>query len=414
MKPEISRKAVKYIRNISPVREIMSYADPAYIRNLGLDPNQVISFAGGWVNHKAPKELQSAYKSIVENEDTFHISGGYPPTLGSNECKDILCQYEAGMYEVKNLHVDNIAIGNSSTQLTYNLFQTLLDPGDSILLLDPSYCNIPIQVVMAMEKINILRFPVLDPIKWEYIADERTIEFKKFIIENKPKMILLVSPDNPTSQVLSYKFISSALEAAQEIGSFLVIDFAYKEIVFGQNYPAYFSWKPTENFLSIHSNSKWSRSLGRRLGWIEGPSEVIAAMESFQNASMLCPDMLHQMAIVEYFNLSLSNKSFFQYISEMVKLYENAALFVEKTIKEHLPFHFLKSKGGLYICMNVGEDGASFVNKVLKNTGVLFVPGWGFGRTMHNAVRISYGPLVRNHEKIEEGIKRVAKLIKNQ
>ncbi len=97
MKPEISRKAIKYIRNISPVKEIISYADPSNIRNLGIDPNRVIFFAGGWVNHYAPKELQTAYKSIIEDTDKFHFFGGYPPILGSNECKDVLCQYEAGM-----------------------------------------------------------------------------------------------------------------------------------------------------------------------------------------------------------------------------------------------------------------------------------------------------------------------------
>lgn len=46
MKPEISRKAIKYIRNISPVKEIISYADPSNIRNLGIDPNRVIFFCG--------------------------------------------------------------------------------------------------------------------------------------------------------------------------------------------------------------------------------------------------------------------------------------------------------------------------------------------------------------------------------
>ena len=43
-----------------------------------------------------------------------------------------------------------------------------------------------------------------------------------------------------------------------------------------------------------------------------------------------------------------------------------------------------------------------------KNTGVLFVPGWGFGRSVKDAVRISYGPLVNDIEKIDVGFKRVA------
>ena len=51
---------------------------------------------------------------------------------------------------------------------------------------------------------------------------------------------------------------------------------------------------------------------------------------------------------------------------------------------------------------------AGHVEDVLKNTGVLFVPGWGFGRTLRNAVRISYGPLVNDIEKINVGFEKVA------
>ena len=51
------------------------------------------------------------------------------------------------------------------------------------------------------------------------------------------------------------------------------------------------------------------------------------------------------------------------------------------------------------------------VKDVLKNTGVFFIPGWGFGKTGKNAVRISLGPLVNNPEIIEQGIIKVAKYL---
>jgi len=69
-------------------------------------------------------------------------------------------------------------------------------------------------------------------------------------------------------------------------------------------------------------------------------------------------------------------------------------------------------QGGLYTLMKVGEDGNEFVKRVLKNTGVLFIPGEGFGSTLKNGVRISYGPMVESIEKIEEGFKRVAEYLK--
>ena len=111
-----------------------------------------------------------------------------------------------------------------------------MSPGDKLLLLDPAYCNYPSQVT-ALEGVKIIRFPVLDVANWRYVADEKIAEFTKFILAEKPKFILLCAPDNPTSQVPSTAFVKAALAAAQEVGGFLVIDFAYKELVWGDQLP---------------------------------------------------------------------------------------------------------------------------------------------------------------------------------
>ena len=70
-----------------------------------------------------------------------------------------------------------------------------------------------------------------------------------------------------------------------------------------------------------------------------------------------------------------------------------------------------KKEGGLYNCIKIGEDGSQFVEKILKETAVLFVPGWGFGESLRNAIRISYGPLVFDLEKIEIAMQKVGKFL---
>ncbi len=50
----------------SPIRRIMEMASPANLVKMGLDPNDVISFAGGWVNHLAPEELRQEYVDIAQ------------------------------------------------------------------------------------------------------------------------------------------------------------------------------------------------------------------------------------------------------------------------------------------------------------------------------------------------------------
>src|SRR3989344_3864362 len=323
-KPQLSRRAVNSRQNISPVRQIMMYANPAHFIALGLKPEDVISFAGGWVNHKLPPELQEAYKDIVSDDQLMHVAGGYSATSGREECKEALASYEKHVYDIPDIGPLNITVGANSTQILFDLMCVLLDPGDKILMLDPSYCNYPSQIV-TNTKAKIIRFPVVDVRTWTYDAGSRTQSFADFIRKEKPKVILLTSPDNPTSQVLPHDFVKAALVAVQSIGGFMVMDFAYKDMVFDTPLPEYFSWSPTPHFMSVHSNSKWCRGLGRRLGWVEASEEIIQALESVQSSTILAPDTLHQMALERYFSVAIKKDTLRPYLRKVASDYKKAA-----------------------------------------------------------------------------------------
>ncbi len=407
MKPLISKKVSTFKSTKSPVREIMDLANPQFFKQAGLDPDEVISFSGGWVNHESPSELREAYAQITHDMKRFHSSGAYPPTIGLPECRRAIVDFEKHLYgEEMELKPENIAIGCNSTQMMFNLMYITLDPSDKLLLLDPSYCNYPSQV-SSIEYIRIIRFPVLDTTQWRYVADERKDALAALIRTEKPKMILLCAPDNPTSQVLSTAFVKAALEAAQEVGSFLVIDFAYKALVWGDTTPEYFSWGPNDNYVSVHSNSKWCRGLGRRLGWVEAPIEIVEAFEAVQSSSILCPDTLHQMALTDYITRGIESDSIKPYIRETAQLYKAAAQRTIKAIDTYLNLPCLIPQGGLYTVVRTDVESSEFTRNVLENTGVIVVPGWGFGETLKQAVRLSYGPLVHNLDKIDEAMQRI-------
>jgi aspartate/methionine/tyrosine aminotransferase len=407
MKPQISAKAEHFKHAISPVRQIMSYADSNYIRSLGIDASNLISYAGGWVNHRAPEPLREAYQDLVSDVTLFHGSGAYPHTLGNREFKEAVVVFEQHVYGMTDLGVEQIGVGVGATQLASDLFEVLLNPGDRVLFLDPSYCNYPTQLTATIPKIEILRFPVLDPQTWVYDPDQRTPDLCAYIRAQRPKVVMLISPDNPTGQVLSQSFVSAVADAVTEIGSVLVIDFAYKELVFGTTTPEYFAWGPTDNFIALRSNSKWCRGLGRRLGWVEAPTFVVEALESAQNSSILAPDMLHQMAMTRYVRAAVEADSLRPYLESTRALYAAAAARMMVAIETHLGLPALTPTGGLFTCVSVGRAGDVFVTDVLQQCGVLFVPGWGFGETLVNAVRVSFGPLVLNPDLIEEGIRKV-------
>ncbi|MEM0136941.1 MAG: pyridoxal phosphate-dependent aminotransferase [Thermoplasmata archaeon] len=407
---ELSKLIKREINKPSPIREIMKMAEPKNIINLGLNPDEVISFGGGWVNHASPEELRKSYADIINDIKSFHNSGGYSPTLGFDETRESIVKFSKILFN-ENINKENIIVGGSSTQLTIDLLRILLDPNDTIILPDPTYANYYGQISFISESIKIKNVPFLDS-EWKFLSNKKEIlkDIQELMLNKKTKAMLIASPDNPTSQIIPHDFMVDLLKISQDTGTYLIIDYAYKTQYFEDNYPAYFSYTPLnfENLITINSNSKWGRGLGRRLGWLEGNEEIIGAMERAQQVSILCPDTLHQMAFNNFMKSGVNLRA---YVDNVRKDYKKAGEITIKAINEYLGYRYLIPQGGLYVPMEVGEDSNNFVINVLKNTGVIFVPGKGFGKSMEKGVRISYGPLVNDLDKIITGISKVGKYV---
>ncbi len=407
---DLSELIKREINTPSPIREIMKMAERNNIINMGLNPDDVISFAGGWVDHLAPEDLRTIYGEIAGDLKEFHKSGGYSPTSGFDETKDAVAEFEKTLFNEK-LEKENIIIGGSSSQMTMDLFRVLLNKNDRIILPDPTYANYFGQIRFVSDTIKIESVQFLNE-EWKFLENKReTLErIGELFKENDVKAMLVASPDNPTSQILPHDFVKEIIKMGLDTGTYVIFDFAYKTQYFSE-IPEYFSYSPLnyENIIAIHSNSKWDRGLGRRMGWVEADEEIVKAMERAQQVSILCPDTLHQMAFTAY--VKKSGKSIKKYVDDVRFDYKKAALETVSSIKEFLGFRYLEPQGGLYVSADVGMDSDRFVVDVMKNTGVLFVPGKGFGKSMEKGIRISYGPLVRDKSKIREGIGRVGKYL---
>ena len=108
------------LRTPSPIRQIMKMAERANIVAMGLDPNDVISFGGGWVNHAAPEEFRQAYVAVVSDPALFHQSGAYTATLGEMSCREQIACFEQHLFAMPRIGPEHVAIGLGSPQLTHD------------------------------------------------------------------------------------------------------------------------------------------------------------------------------------------------------------------------------------------------------------------------------------------------------
>ena len=404
------------LQGLSPIQTIMKMTEDDNVRALGLDPANVISFGGGWSNHTAPEALREAYEEIIQDRQLFHQSGRYSSIVGDSLCREQLCRFEEHVFGLKNLEPRNILLGQSSTQLFQDVLRVVCDPGEPIGFLDPTYANYRNAVKCALPRSEMLFLPALDPTEWTYLADpEDSLEQLKEYCTKGLRMLVIPVPDNPTSQIPSDTFLQSALEIMQDACGYLLLDHAYKTLWFGAM-PRCFSWSPVDhpNLITIHTNSKWLSSLGRRLGWVEADVSVINGFEKVNESVILSPDTLHSMTTARFLQRTLKEKSLRPYIEETRRLYEKTAEVMVTAIDRHLGWKRLQPQGGLYTSCPTpaGEDPVRFVERVLKETGVLLIPGVGFGPSMEHAVRISYGPLCYEHDHIREGIERIGNYLR--
>jgi len=415
--PPVARRLREGQLKSSAIREIMKLADPANIRAMGLDPAEVISFAGGWVNHEAPEGLRHAYAEVAEDRALFHELGAYSPTRGLPRTRGALLELDRALYGTEGLADEHVLVGASSTQLTHSLFTALLDPGDRVVLLDPSYANYGPQLDVGPQGVELLRLPALDTESWSWLSDPAATltAFRELLEQQAPRLLLLSSPDNPTGQIVPDELFLGLLEAAADADCFVIADFAYRTQCFLDPAPAHLAASPVRypNLIRLHSNSKWCRGLGRRLGWVEAAPEVIEALEIVQQSTALCPDSVHQYALATYLERAITDGSLSTYLAETNELYRTAGAHTARCIREYMGARCLNPQGGLYTVVDVGRDGDAYVRDILPRTGVILVPGSGFGPALTNAVRISYGPLVHDLDRIEEGLRRVGQAMRS-
>ena len=94
----LSKRINLFKNQPSPIKAIMNYSDPQYIQKYGINPDELISFAGGWSNHTAPENLRKAYENIIADPERFHFSGNYSTSIGDKEFRNTLCKFENYLY----------------------------------------------------------------------------------------------------------------------------------------------------------------------------------------------------------------------------------------------------------------------------------------------------------------------------
>ena len=302
-------------------------------------------------------------------------------------------KYESN-YQVSldpNFNVVN-TIG-SKEGLTH-LLMSVLNPGDKVVVQDPSYPIHHFAPLIARAeaiKINCLN------------ESDFLTELVQTLKKTKIKLLLISFPHNPTTLTVDQVFYDNLVELAEKYNFLIVNDFAYSDIYFDGNKPPSLlsSDKSLSHSVELYSLTKGFSMAGWRVGFAVGNKDAISAvtkLKSYIDYGTFQPIQIASTVALNELR---------EYPFELSSVYkERRELIVENL--EDLNFSVQESKATMFVWAKLPEkfrnNSLKFSLELLEKSNVAISPGVGFGKYGEGYIRIA---LVENKQRIRQAMKNI-------
>lgn len=234
----------------------------------------VIGFGAGEPDFPTPAYIVEAAAEALKDPANFRYSAG----VGLPELREAIAQVTA---RDSGWEVDpsQIVVTNGGKQAVYQAFQTVVGPGDEVLLPAPYWTTYPEAVRLAGgEPVEVFAGP-----ENGYKVTPEMLEDK---VTERTKVLLLCSPSNPTGAVFTAEEIKALGAWAAEKGLMVITDEIYQHLVYdGLEFTSIAGACPelADNVIVLNGVAKTFAMTGWRVGWMIGPADVIKAAGNLQS-----------------------------------------------------------------------------------------------------------------------------------
>ena len=372
-----------------------------------VDSPDIISLAGGMPDPKLfPKE------TIAEiSKDVFLNHGGkalqYGATEGIPSLRETLVE-EGKSEGIKNLKLENLIVTTASQQGLDLVSKIFINPNDTIVVEAPSYVG-GLQAFNAFQA-NFVTVPMDDEGIRTDILEQKIKETQSKGINIK-FIYTIPNFQNPAGVTLSLERRKEILRISHEYNIPIIEDDPYGEIRFeGEKLPSLVEMDNIGNVIALRTFSK-ILAPGLRLGWIIADKSVIQKLVLAKQASDLCSPSSTQYIAEEFIKKGYMRN----YLDLVRKTYKEKKDTMLKALEKYFPKEtsWTKPEGGMFVWVTVQEyiDTDKLFKEAIKEK-VAYVVGSAFypnGEDKHH-IRLNF--TLPSKEEIEEGVKRLAKIIK--
>lgn len=343
--------------------------------DLVLGMKDVISLGVGEPDFVTPWQIRESAIYSLEKGYTSYTSN-----KGLMELRQAICHHIKHKYGIEYDPEEEILITVGVSEALDLAMRTILNPGDKVLIPEPSYVSYgPVTdmaggtpVFLKTQRDNGFK---ISPKQIDKACDRHT------------KALLLNYPANPTGASYTKKELQAINEVSIKHGLVVISDEIYGELTYDFQHTPFITLKQAKpRVIYLNGFSKAYAMTGWRIGYACGPREVIAGMTKIHQYTMLCAPTTGQMAAIEA--LKSGEKS----IEEMRKEYKRRRDFIVEGLNR-IGLECHKPQGAFYVFPSIKNTKLSsieFANKLLKKEKVAVVPGTAFGPSGEGYVRMSY------------------------
>ena len=388
---------------LSAIAESATLAVDAKAKALKAAGRPVIGFGAGEPDFPTPGYIVEAAQRACA-EPRFHK---YTPAAGLPELRQAVADKTArdSGFEVT---AGQVLITNGGKQAVFQTFAALLDPGDEVLVPAPYWTTYPEAIQLA----GGVMVPVATDESTGYLASVADLEAAR---TERTKILLFVSPSNPTGAVYPPEQVAEIGRWAAANGLWVVTDEIYEHLVYGD---ARFSSIPvmapeiTEQCVVVNGVAKTYAMTGWRVGWMIGPADVIKAATNFEShvTSNVCN--VAQAAALAAVSGDLSA------VAQMREAFDRRRRTMTRMLNE-IPGVVCPEPEGAFYCYPsvkgvLGKEiaghrpgsSAELAALILDEVEVAVVPGEAFGTPGYFRLSCALGDA-----DLEEGVMRIGKLL---
>ncbi len=328
----------------------------------------------------------------IRDEGIYSLEKGrthYTSNAGLKELKIEIDRFLTRRYGISYDPITEIMVTVGGSEAIDIAMRAMLDPGDEVLIPQPSYVSyVPcavlangVPVVIELQAENEFRL---------------TAEELEAAITPKTKLLVLPFPNNPTGAVMEREDLEKIAEVVKKHDLFILSDEIYSELTYLENHVSIASlpgmWERT---IVINGFSKSHAMTGWRLGYACGPAVILEQMLKIHQYAIMCAPTTSQYAAVE----ALRNGD--DDVKAMREEYDGRRRYLLHRFKE-MGLSCFEPFGAFYMFPCIKEFGMTsdeFATKLLNARKLAVVPGTAFGDCGEGFLRISYAYSLENLKK---------------